>query len=218
MSLYTRKGDNGTTGTFGCDQRISKSSAIAEALGSLDEINSFLGLCKVQAGFLGFGLNGTKLSEIVHEMQKNLFIIQAEVAGSDKTIEEIKVKELEDMIDQIEKRLPPIKSFFISGGPTDLAKFQFSGAGLGSIFDIARTIARRAERRVIAVTEEMAQPKLLDENKKIKDENGGDANGGERQIGKFTKNYLNRLSSALYALARYSNHLAGIEEESPDYR
>jgi len=47
--LYTRKGDSGTTKTFGCDQRISKSSTIAEALGSLDEINSFLGLCKVKA-------------------------------------------------------------------------------------------------------------------------------------------------------------------------
>ena len=47
--LYTRKGDNGTTKTFGCDQRISKSSAIAEALGSLDEINSFMGICKVKS-------------------------------------------------------------------------------------------------------------------------------------------------------------------------
>ena len=47
--LYTGKGDDGTTKTFGCDQRISKSSAIAEALGSLDEINSFLGLCKIKS-------------------------------------------------------------------------------------------------------------------------------------------------------------------------
>ena len=47
--LYTRKGDDGKTKTFGCDQRISKSSAIAEALGTLDEINSFLGLCKVES-------------------------------------------------------------------------------------------------------------------------------------------------------------------------
>ena len=47
--LYTKKGDNGTTGTFGCDQRMSKSSAIAEALGALDETNSYLGLCKIKA-------------------------------------------------------------------------------------------------------------------------------------------------------------------------
>ena len=47
--LYTRKGDSGTTKTFGCDQRISKSSSIAEALGTLDEINSYLGICKVKS-------------------------------------------------------------------------------------------------------------------------------------------------------------------------
>ena len=44
--LYTRKGDNGKTGTFGCNQKISKSSKITEALGTLDEINSYLGICK----------------------------------------------------------------------------------------------------------------------------------------------------------------------------
>jgi cob(I)alamin adenosyltransferase len=47
--LYTGKGDNGKTTTFGCNQKISKSSAITEALGSLDEINSFLGIVKINA-------------------------------------------------------------------------------------------------------------------------------------------------------------------------
>ena len=99
--LYTKKGDDGTTKTFGCDQRISKSTNIAETLGSLDEINSFLGLCKVQATYLGFKLGEIGLSEIVHNMQKNLFIVQAELAGAEKTIEERKVKELEEIIDEI---------------------------------------------------------------------------------------------------------------------
>ena len=72
--LYTRKGDSGTTKTFGCDQRISKSSIIAEALGSLDEINSFLGLCKVKSD--------DEQKKIIHNIQKNLFIVQAELAGS----------------------------------------------------------------------------------------------------------------------------------------
>ena len=57
--LYTRKGDSGTTKTFGCDQRISKSSAVAEALGSLDEINSYLGLLKVKSSFLVRVIIGT---------------------------------------------------------------------------------------------------------------------------------------------------------------
>ena len=183
--LYTRKGDNGTTKTFGCDQRISKSSAIAEVLGSLDEINSFLGLCKVKAEKEKLILaDGTNFSKMIHEVQKNLFIIQAEVAGSKMSITPDKIKEIEIIVDKIEKELPPIKTFFISGG-SEIATF----------FDIARTIARRAERRVIGVSDE-----------------------GKIQISDFTKAYLNRLSSLLYALARFSNYKFGISEEGPDYK
>ncbi|PIR68301.1 ATP:cob(I)alamin adenosyltransferase [Candidatus Nomurabacteria bacterium CG10_big_fil_rev_8_21_14_0_10_35_16] len=183
--LYTRKGDEGTTKTFGCDQRVSKSSAIAEALGSLDEINSFLGLLKVKSENISFKLsdNTIVVSEILHRIQQDLFIIQAELAGAPKTINQNKVLWLEEIIDGIEKNLPPIKSFFISGG-TELA----------SLSDIARTIARRAERRVVGVSDE-----------------------GKVVIGKETLAYLNRLSSVLYALARNFNHQAGIDEESPKY-
>ena len=181
--LYTRKGDDGTTKTFGCDQRISKSSAVAEALGSLDETNSYLGLCKVVSEKSGLELGGKKFSEIVHGVQENLFIIQAEVAGADKKISEAKIKEIEAFIDAAEKELPPIKTFFISGG-TELAAH----------FDIARTTARRAERRVVAARAE----KLV-------------------KISDFTASYLNRLSSLLYALARLSNHKSGIKEPSPKY-
>ena len=183
--LYTRKGDDGTTKTFGCDQRISKSSAIAEALGSLDEINSFLGICKVKSEEAKLTLSdGTPFAKMVHEVQKNLFIVQAEVAGSKMSITENKIKEIEIVIDYIEKELPPIKSFFISGG-TEIATY----------FDIARTIARRAERRVIGVADE-----------------------GKIEVSLFTRAYLNRLSSFLYALARLSNHKFGVDEESPDYK
>ena len=183
--LYTRKGDNGTTKTFGCNQRISKSSIIAEALGSLDEINSYLGFCKVKVRKEKLIVQG-KISgdQIIHNIQKNLFIVQAELAGASMSIDEEKVKELETIIDSIEKELPPIKTFFISGG-TELA----------SIFDIARTISRRAERRVVGATEE-----------------------GKTPVKKFTLAYLNRLSSLLYAFARLANHRAGINEESPDYK
>jgi len=211
--LYTKKGDDGTTKTFGCDQRISKSSNITEALGSLDEINSFLGLCKVQSAYLKFQLGDRNLSEIVHEIQKNLFIVQAELGGADKTIPENKVKELEEVADEIEKALPPIKHFFISGGPADITKWQEAGAGLGAIFDIARTIARRAERRVVAVSEEQMNQSLFE-----KDFASQTSENKSRPIGRNTLAYLNRLSSVLYALARYSNHKVGIMEEAPDYR
>lgn len=183
--LYTRKGDSGTTKTFGCDQRISKSSATAEALGSLDEINSFLGLVKVKSSGIVFSLQEQTISvtATIDRIQQDLFIIQAELAGADKTISEEKIKWLESIIDGIEKILPPIKSFFVSGG-TELA----------ALSDISRTIARRAERRVVGVKDE-----------------------GKIQIGSHSLAYLNRLSSILYAFARAFNHQAGISEEAPRY-
>ena len=183
--LYTRKGDGGTTKTFGCDQRVSKSSSIAEALGSLDEINSFLGLLKVKSGNMSLDLSSGKVlfSVNIDRIQQDLFIVQAELAGANKRISPEKVVWLEEIIDSIEKMLPPIKTFFVSGG-TELA----------SLSDIARTICRRAERRVVGVTEE-----------------------GKITISKETLAYLNRLSSVLYAFARIFNHMGGIKEEAPKY-
>lgn len=143
--LFTGKGDGGTTKTFGCDQRISKSSAITEALGSLDEINSFLGLVKMKSRDIILSKEGGDilLFGTIDRIQKDLFIVQAELAGADKTIVEEKVKWLEEMINGIEQTLPPVKTFFVSGG-TELAAFC----------DVARAISRRAERRVVGVHEE----------------------------------------------------------------
>ena len=143
--LYTRKGDNGTTKTFGCDQRISKSSIVAEALGTLDEANSFLGLARARTAGQSFKIGKEKINfaDIILEAQQNLFIVQAEVAGSAMSITTEKVKEVEKVVDGIEKILPPIKNFFISGATKD-----------GAVLDIGRTLIRRAERRVIAAKEE----------------------------------------------------------------
>jgi cob(I)alamin adenosyltransferase len=173
--LYTGKGDNGKTSLYHCDQRLSKSSLVAEALGSLDEINSFLGWCKVKT-------SGKVLSQI-SSTQDNLFSVQAEVAGADKFVTQNDVTELEDWIAEIEKKLPEIKTFIVSGG-TELA----------AMFDFARTIARRTERKVVAVSE-----------------------AGDVALKPETLAYLNRLSSFLYALARGANNEAGIEEERPQY-
>lgn len=184
--LYTRKGDNGTTKTFGCDQRISKSSAVAEALGSLDEMNSFLGLARAKTAGMSFSIGTGEMlyPEIILEVQKNLFIVQAEVAGSKMTISQDKITRVEYIVDEIEKVLPPIKSFFISGATE-----------LGGMFDFARTLSRRAERRVVGVKEE-----------------------GPRPISADTLSYLNRLSSLLYALARIASYIEGQEEIKPDYK
>jgi len=143
--LYTRKGDIGTTKTFGCDQRVSKSSSIAEALGSLDEANSFLGLARARTKEKSFGIGKEKIgfADLILEIQQNLFIVQAEIAGATFSINQEKIIRMETIIDEIEKILPPIKNFFISGATKD-----------GAVLDITRTLIRRAERRVIAVKEE----------------------------------------------------------------
>ncbi|MDD2657123.1 MAG: cob(I)yrinic acid a,c-diamide adenosyltransferase [Candidatus Pacebacteria bacterium] len=176
--LYTGKGDGGTTTAFGCNQqRISKSSELPEALGSLDELNAFLGFVKMRAA------DSLRIGGIVRDIQGTLFIVQAEVAGADKKVGEGAVQEVERIVNDIEKEIPPLKGFSIAGGTE-----------LSALLDVARTLARRAERRVIAVKE----MKL-------------------RELTSETLSYLNRLSSLLFALARLANHQAGVAEETPRY-
>ena len=186
--LYTKKGDEGKTQIFGCNQKISKSSKVAEALGALDETNSFLGICRAKLSNKSLISDFKKVQaviykDVVFEIQNNLFAIQAQVAGADKKISDNEIKKLEDLMTKIEKNIPPIKNFIISGS-----------CEISAMFDFARTIARRAERRVIAVNEE----KLI-------------------KIDGNTLIYLNRLSSLLYALSRLSATESGIKEESPQY-
>lgn len=176
--LYTGKGDGGTTKVFGCNQqRISKSSELPEALGSLDELNAFLGFVKMRSG------TEPRIADSVAKVQQTLFIVQAQVAGADKQLKEHAVAEVEEVVNAIEKEIPPLKGFSVAGGTE-----------LSALLDVARTLARRAERRVIAVQE----LKL-------------------RELPPETLAYLNRLSSLLFALARLANHLAGVAEENPTY-
>ena len=159
---------------------------VAEALGSLDEINSFLGVIRAKTSGMSFknSLGEIKFPLLVLQVQQNLFIVQAEVAGSSMSITPEKITEIEKMVDEIEKVLPPITNFFLSGATE-----------LSALFDVARTLARRAERRVVAAKEE-----------------------GKIKVSTETMAYLNRLSSLLYALARISGHQAGAEEIKPNYK
>ena len=178
MALFTGKGDGGTTKVFGCDQqRISKSSELPEALGALDELNAFLGFAKMRA------TGEERITRILRETQETLFIIQAEVAGADKHVQEDAVQKIEEIVNAIEKEIPPLKGFSIAGGTE-----------LSALLDVARTLARRAERRLVAVQE-----------------------AGLRELPPSTKAYMNRLSSLLFALARLANHLVGVAEENPNY-
>jgi cob(I)alamin adenosyltransferase len=186
--FFTGKGDSGES-HFG-KTTLKKSSLGAEFLGCLDELNSWLGLTKVEAEKeeeyrneeLGFGI-----SEVLKEAQNSIFIIQAEIASlvfglaGDKKISEEKTKNMEEVIGKIDVLVPPITKFILPGG-----------SELAARLDVGRTLARKAERLAKRFSEEKElTPELLQ--------------------------YLNRLSSLLFALARYINHSRGIPEENPGY-
>ncbi|HFC11104.1 MAG TPA: cob(I)yrinic acid a,c-diamide adenosyltransferase [Candidatus Kaiserbacteria bacterium] len=195
--LYTRKGDSGTTCAFGCDQRFSKSEKLAEALGTVDELNSYIGLCKSKIGKdKSFAVGERSVYEILTEIQQNLFTIQAEIAGADKHITQEKVDTMEKIIADIEKILPPIHSFFIPGSTERSA-----------LFDMARAIARRAERREVAFCFERDGVKTQ----------YGEVTVPVKEQREASLVYLNRLSSLLYALARLANHASEVKEEVPEY-
>src|SRR5579864_4177234 len=87
MALFTGKGDGGTTRVLDSKDRIPKSSELPEALGTLDEVNSFLGLARARARAKEDPLlAGEKISAILRDTQEALFIVQAEVAGGDKRV------------------------------------------------------------------------------------------------------------------------------------
>lgn len=175
--LFTGRGDDGTTKTLGKEKaRISKSSPVTEALGSLDELNSFIGFVKVKAAADSF------VEPLLREIQEALFVIQAELAGAKKYVTRDTVRRVETIINDIERQLPPITGFTIAGGTE-----------LSTLLDTARTVSRRAERRVIAATE-----------------TGSFVTSSSRA-------FLNRLSSLLFALARLANHDSRISEPSPHY-
>lgn len=189
MALYTGKGDGGTTKVFDSEERISKASALPECLGTLDELNSYVGFAKVRATGdtdpeITVDGAAQKTSAILREVQEQLFMVQAEVAGADKRVAEGKVKWEEGIIHAIEAVLPPITTFTLAGGTE-----------LSAILDVARTLSRRAERRVVGL-EDL----------------------GLRTLASHTKAFMNRLSSLLFALARLANEHEGIERETPSYR
>lgn len=176
--LFTGKGDDGTTKTFGCNQqRISKSSLVPEALGALDELNAFLGFVKMRSA------EEPRILNVLRDVQETLFIVQAQVAGADKNLKEDAVKQIEELVNAIEREIPPIKGFSIAGGTE-----------LSALLDVARTVARRTERRLIAAVEVQACV-----------------------VSSETMAYMNRLSSLLFAFARLANHRKGVAEENPRY-
>ena len=183
MTLYTKKGDDGTTSLFGPTERISKTSSVTEALGTFDELNAVMGLCRAHYHSQDMRVDGVLVGDILFDVQQHLFIVQAELAGADKHIGQEKVQWLETITDAIEGELDPITTFLLPGA-----------SELSSLVDLARTVARRAERRLVEVADES----LI-------------------AISPETLAYANRLSSLLYALVRLTNDILEKEEKAPTY-
>ena len=142
-ALFTGKGDGGTTKLFDSPQgvRITKSSAVFECLGQLDELNTLVGWCKVACPE-DFQIGEQQCKKLLHNVQDHLFTIQAEVAGAPKFVPQSSVEELSARINNIEKELPEIKTFFVPGGN------EFSAR-----LDITRAVSRRTERRLVTLHE-----------------------------------------------------------------
>ncbi|MFZ2555958.1 MAG: cob(I)yrinic acid a,c-diamide adenosyltransferase [Minisyncoccia bacterium] len=177
--LYTRKGDSGTSGLFGTKERFPKDSPVYEALGALDELNSLLGICRARS--LHHKDGGRKIAEAIVGAQQCLFVIQAEIAGSSKSLTQLHIDELERTIDTFETLIENPHAFVVPGST------EFS-----SLLDCARAVGRRAERTMVAMSPT----------------NTISSNSGA---------YINRLSSLLYALARYAAMMESSEELSPTY-
>jgi cob(I)alamin adenosyltransferase len=133
MKIYTRKGDSGNTSLFG-GQRVSKSSKRIDAYGTVDELNSILGMAAAH------GLSD-KGAELIETVQQQLFVLGADLAtpqSKEVRIERIgqaEVEFLEQAIDEMEKTLEPLKNFILPGGTEAGATLHFG-----------RTVCRRAER------------------------------------------------------------------------
>ncbi len=139
MKIYTKSGDKGFTGLIG-GKRVSKSHIRIEAYGSIDELNSVIGICRSFS-------SDSNIQKELERIQNQLFIIGSELAtpeerlmqkfGLDK-IDKASVQYLEDLIDKLALELSELKNFILPGGSKSAAYFH-----------LARTVCRRAERAVI---------------------------------------------------------------------
>ena len=175
MKIYTKTGDTGETSLFD-KTRVSKGDARVDAYGEVDELNACLGAARAA------GLD-PELSGMLEEIQKELFAIGARLADPSRRIAarvtkadivDEQVARLEGAIDRLEAELPPLRHFILPGG----------GPG-GSLLHLARTVCRRAERRIVA----LASP-----------------------VDPIVVVYLNRLSDLLFVMARAANHRSGVPE------
>jgi cob(I)alamin adenosyltransferase len=167
--IYTRTGDDGSTG-LGDGSRVAKDSLRVEAFGDIDELNSHIGLLHAQD-------LPDNIQALMTGIQHDLFDLGGEVCvpGREALTEDY-VTRLETQLDALNAELKPLKEFILPGGGSAAAMCH-----------VARTICRRAERRLVTLAR-------------------------EESISAPTLHYLNRLSDLLFVVARYVNQQAGIAD------
>ena len=181
--VYTRTGDRGDTALVG-GRRVSKDSPRIEAYGTIDELNAIVGLARVfNAERLDRGEKYRWLDEVLRKLQNELFDLGGELATPADAVYAgmfrvggNEVSALERLIDECQKDLLPLKSFILPGG-----------GRVGAFLHQARTVCRRAERRILALSR--VEP-----------------------IGDGPLKYVNRLSDLLFVLSRWTGKHLGEAE------
>lgn len=182
MSIYTRTGDAGTTSLFG-GKRVLKCEELVDVYGSIDELNSWVGLVASQ-------VTDTETANFLHDIQADLFTLGSMMAGWSGNIDSLKVcaEDMEVWIDTMEKALPELKNFILPGGTT-----------LSSQAHLARAVCRRVERQAVALFSKQPLASLG---------RSGSAISNQPDVKKIILKYLNRLSDLLFTLARFINKKA----------
>ncbi|NLV87970.1 MAG: cob(I)yrinic acid a,c-diamide adenosyltransferase [Tissierellia bacterium] len=165
MKIYTKTGDKGSTSLFD-NKRVMKDDIRVESYGTVDELNSFLGLAKNY-------VEDEEMYNLIENIQNKLFTVGAYLATEDPAnvkyhIVEKDIEDLEKIVDLYMGKLEGVKGFIVPGSSKKSAYLH-----------VARTICRRAERRIITLSQQV-------------------------DINPLVIKYVNRLSDCLYALARYS--------------
>lgn len=174
--IYTKRGDSGETGLAG-GQRVPKDSLRIDAYGTVDELNSFLGLACISCQELGgqdprMGLLASMLRRVQHELfnlGSILATLPQDVHPKQARITPAEIAQLEREIDAMNEDLPPLRSFVLPGGTR-----------LNAELHVTRTVCRRAERLLVALSRlEPVPPETIQ--------------------------YLNRLSDAMFVWSRWAN-------------
>ena len=170
MKIYTRTGDAGETSLFG-GTRVSKDDQRIEAYGTVDELSSFIGVARAS-------WPSGPIDDELARVQNDLFDIGAQLAApaSDRFhgANPDRVEQLERAIDAMERDLTPLANFILPGGSETAAHLH-----------VARTVCRRAERRIITLHDDATQATVV---------------------------YLNRLSDYLFVAARFANAKHGVSD------